>query len=294
LTRPANPLSECTMPFDLQQIELPFQMRPDLRRLGADAVHLHALAPASPLFHEKRQVSLAAQAVHVVPGFDAGPAIAAIWQQARRDGIAVPTTPPQPMELVLQQDLAVLDLASASVPWMCICVPSGWAPEEKIGLGLAAIHAPVADSAALNPRWNPLARLLTAGGSWERHVWTISPSSRFDQHPGRHAPAPWPSAGDPEDFARRCWLRSERQTFFPVRDGQGQAIGQAVFTITVALQPLPQAVRNAADALRLQQALASMTDAVLAYKRLTAARAPLLAWLSQRAMHGLPRRPRSV
>jgi hypothetical protein len=44
-------------------------------------------------------------------------------------------------------------------------------------------------------------------------------------------------------------------------------------------------VRNVADALRLQQALASMSDAVLAYKRLTAARAPLLSWLSQRAMH---------
>lgn len=282
------------MAFDLQQIELPFRMRPDLRRLDTEAVHLHALAPASALFREKRQVSLAAQALHVATGFDPAPAIAAIWQQARRDGIAVPEAPTLPMELVLQQDLAVLDLASASVPWMCVCVPSGWAPEEKIGLGLAAIHAPVADSAALQTRWNPLARLLTAGGSWERHVWTISPSPRHDQHPGRHAPAPWPSHDDPEYFASQCWLRSERQTFFPVCDGQGRPMGQAIFTITVALQPLPQAVRDTADAVRLQQALASMTDAVLAYKRLTAARAPLLAWLSQQAAHGRPLQPRPV
>jgi dimethylamine monooxygenase subunit A len=282
------------MPFDLQQIELPFQMRPGLRRLGTDAVHLHALAPASPLCHEKRQVSQAAQALHVAPGFDAGPAIAAIWQQARRDGIAIPDTPTLPMELVLQQDLAVLDLASASVPWMCVCAPSGWAPEEKIGLGLAAIHAPVADRAALDPRWNPLARLLTAGGSWERQVWTISPSPRHDQHPARHAPAPWPCAGDPQGFASQCWLRSERQTFFPVCDSRGQPMGQAVFTITVALQPLAQAVRSAADAMRLQQALASMTDAVLAYKRLTAARAPLLAWLSQQTTPERPTSPRPV
>jgi dimethylamine monooxygenase subunit A len=283
------------MPFDLQQIELPFQMRPGLRRLGTDAVHLHALATTSPLFHEKLQVSQAAQALHVAPGFDAGPAIAAIWQQARRDGIAIPETPTLPMELVLQQDLAVLDLASASVPWMCVCAPSGWAPEEKIGLSLAAIHAPVADRSALDPRWSPLARLLTAGGGWERHVWTISPSPRHDQHPGRHAPAPWPSADDADDFARRCWLRSERQTFFPVRDGQGAPMGQAVFTIAVALQPLPDAVRSAADAVRLQQALASMTDAVLAYKRLTAARAPLLAWLSQQqATHEPQRSPGPV
>jgi len=194
----------------------------------------------------------------------------------------------------LQQDLAVLDLASASVAWMCVCVPSGWAPEEKIGLGLTAIHAPVADSKALASRWHPLARLLTGGGHWERHVWTIGPSQRFDQHPWRQAPAPWPADDDPAAFASQCYLRSERQTFFPVRDRDGAPIAQAVFAITVDLQPLTEAVRDAADAARLQQALASMSDAVLAYKRLGAARAPLLAWLASRASPDAPAPSQSV
>ena len=49
------------------------------------------------------------------------------------------------------------------------------------------------------------------------------------------------------------------------------------------LQPLTEAVRDRADAQRLHDALASMSEAVLSYKNLVPARAPLLAWLAQRA-----------
>ena len=104
---------------------------------------------------------------------------------------------------------------------------------------------------------------------------TITPSPRYDQHPRRHARMPWPQARDPASFAAGCWLRAERQTFLPV---QGAA-RQAVFTIRVMLQPLVDAVESADKAARLRQSLASMSDAVLAYKNLTEARAPLLLWL---------------
>ncbi len=276
-----------SMAFDLQQIDVPFRMRPGLRKLGADATHLRALVPGSPLFQAKQRVSRDGQALHVAPGFDAGPAMDAIWRQARRDGIATPD-PSLPLELALEQDLAILDLASTIVPWMCICVPSGWAPEEKIGRTLTEIHTPVADSDTLNGRWPQLAALVGAGQAWERQVWTISPSSRFDQHPQRHAPAPWPDTDEPQRFASLCYLRSERQTFFPVNDPAGQPLGQAVFTISVALQPLPDVVRNAQDATRLFQSLASMSHDVLKYKHLSAARQPLLAWLSQRDTPAAP------
>ena len=79
-------------------------------------------------------------------------------------------------------------------------------------------------------------------------------------------------------FARRLFLRAERQTFFPV----AQDSGQAVFTIQVMLQPLEQAVRTPADAQRLHASLASMSEAVLAYKGLAPARERLLAWLRTR------------
>jgi hypothetical protein len=58
---------------------------------------------------------------------------------------------------------------------------------------------------------------------------------------------------------------------------------QAVFTIRVMLRPLPQALATPQDARRLRDALASMSEPVLAYKGLTPARDRLLAWLEQRA-----------
>lgn len=256
-------------------------MQPGLHRLEQGARHLSALDPASVLFLEKQRVSASGRSLFCRAGFDADAAFASIRAQARRDGIALPPGRPA-LELLLEQDLALLDLTSGGVPWMCVSVPSGWAPEEKIGHSLAAIHSPVAAGAALAAGWPRLARLLTSGGEWERHVWSICPSPRFDQHPHRHAPPAWPASDDLEAFASQCYLRSERQTFFPVCDGDGQPTRQAVFTITPALEPLSEAVRDAARAQRLYQALASMDDAVLVYKRLDRTRAPLLAWLAQR------------
>jgi hypothetical protein len=58
---------------------------------------------------------------------------------------------------------------------------------------------------------------------------------------------------------------------------------QAVFTIAVDSVPLAQAVDTPARAQRLHDAIASMSDAVLAYRSLHAVRAPLLAWLAARA-----------
>jgi hypothetical protein len=136
----------------------------------------------------------------------------------------------------------------------------------------------VADNATLLAAASHLVRLVTGGERFERFVWTLTPSARHDQHPGRHARTPWPGTADPGMFAARCFLRAERQTFFPV---PGVA-GQAVFTIRVMLQPLVEAVRNRADAQRLHDALASMSDAVLAYKNLAPARDRLLAWLATR------------
>ncbi|WP_427911806.1 heme-dependent oxidative N-demethylase subunit alpha family protein [Ramlibacter sp. MMS24-I3-19] len=264
------------MDFDLASIATPFRMQPGLRRLGNDARHLTPLAPDSPLAREKQRVVQAGQSRLAVPGFDAAPALAAITQQAAREGIAVPEG--TPVELAVEEDFAILDGASGTLPWLSVCLPSHWSPEDKLGLDFVAVHRPVADSATLLAANRHLVELATSGEHWERHVWTVSPSPRFDQHPRRHAREPWPDAADPERFAAACFLRAERQTFFPV----GQGTRQAVFTIRVMLQPLAQAVDTAAKAARLHDALASMSEAVLQYKGLAPAREPLLRWLQVR------------
>lgn len=262
------------LPFDPQLVAAPFRMQPGLRKLPAGEPQLTALSPDSPLYEEKRRVVEAGASRHAVPGFDAGPALEAIAAQAASQGLHVAAgTPP---ELAFEEDFAVLDGAAGTLPWLCMCVPSHWAPEDKLGLDFAAVHAPVADAATLLAAGSHLVQLATGGERWERHVWTISPSPGHDQHPARHPRAPWPDAADAHAFAAGCWLRAERQTFFPV----GRGTRQAVFTIRVMLRSLPEAVHSTPKlAIRLRESLASMTDAVLAYKGLTPAREPLLRWL---------------
>ncbi len=261
------------MPFEPSRVAVPFRMQPGLQRLGADARHLTPLAAGSPLWQEKKRVRDAGASRLAVPGFDPQPAIEAILARAAAEGIAAA----EPIELAFEEDFAVLDGASSTLPWLCVCVPSHWAPEEKLGLPFAAVHAPVADNQALLAASRQLVQLVTAGERFERFVWTVTPSGRHDQHPGRHPRTPWPQTADPDAFAAQCFLRSERQTFFPI-----PGRNQSVFTIRVMLQPLADAVARREDAQRLHEALASMSEAVLAYKNLAAARAPLLAWLAAR------------
>ena len=262
------------MVLDLSQIPVPFRMQPGLRRLDCATLQLTPLVAGSALAAEKRAVFDAGQSRYSQPGFDAAPALAAIGAHApaasRFD--AASSAP----ELVFEEDFAVLDGATGTLPWLCVCVPSHWAPEDKLGLDFTAVHRPVADNAALLAAGRRLVALATSGACWERFVWTVSASPRYDQHPRRHPRAPWPATDNAHAFAAACWLRVERQTFFPV----GQGTRQAVFSIRVMLQPLADAVRAPGAARRLHDSLASMSPAALEYKNLAGARAPLLRWLA--------------
>ena len=258
------------MDFDFASVAVPFRMQPGLRKLDAAAPQLTLLDANSALYREKLAVMQAGRSRHAVAGFDPSPALAAIAQRLPSD---------LPPETAYEQDFAVLDGDTGTLPWLCVCVPSHWAPEEKVGLAFAALHAPVADNEMLVAASAQLVKLATSGECWERFVWTVSPSPRHDQHPRRHVRTPWPATVDIEEFGRQCWLRAERQTFFPVNRGTRQA----VFTIRVMLQPLATTVSAPGAARQLHDSLASMSGAVLAYKGLAPAHDRLLAWLALRA-----------
>lgn len=267
------------MDFDFSQINVPFRMQPGLRRIDARALRLTPLHAASRLYAEKQAVFAAGRSRHTVADFDPGPALEAIAALGGASGIPPAGASAAPVELAFEEDFAVLDGATGTLPWLCVCVPSHWAPEDKLGLDFAAVHAPVADNAALVAASRQLVSLVTAGDCWERFVWTISPSAWHDQHPRRHTRQPWPAPADADDFAGRCWLRAERQTFFPV----GRGTRQAVFAIHVMLQRLAEAVEAPGLPRRLHDSLASMSQAVLDYKNLGPAREPLLRWLQSRS-----------
>ena len=256
------------------------------------------------------------EALLAVPGFDALPALQAIAGEAAREaepafvlgsaddcgaprlGWALRAGRPEgdgeaaigdllarlPVEkrttallcLALEEDFAVIDGASATIPWLAVCLPSRWAPQEKLGRHFAEVHAPVAENALLIEASDRLARLVTGSDRWERVVWTVSADPRLHQHPAR-GKVDWPEAADAEAVIALASLRHEHQTFIPVL-----RTGQAVFTIRVASEPLDAALGSRDDAARLHAALASMSPAVLAYRGLAPVRERLLEALRRR------------
>jgi hypothetical protein len=180
------------------------------------------------------------------------------------------------LSLAFEEDFAVID-AAACIPWLAVCLPSRWAPEDKVGKHFAEVHAPVADNAVLIAASEQLARLVTGPERWERFVWTVSADPRLHQHPA-HNDAAWPVDADADRLAGQASFRHEHQSFLPVAGA-----GQAVFTIRVESEPLDRAIASRDAARRVHDSMASMSPAVLAYRGLETARDRLLAWLAARA-----------
>jgi len=180
------------------------------------------------------------------------------------------------LALAFAEDFAIIDGRTALIPWLAVALPSHWAPEHKIGLHFAQVHAPVADNQILLAAGEALARLVSSPMRWERFVWNVTVNPRLNAHPAQAAPRWLP--GDGDSVAAQAWWRTERQTFIPVAGA-----GQALFTILVDTQPLTEAIDSPARALRLHDTLASMSPAVLHYRNLSTVRAELLQWLARRA-----------
>ena len=182
------------------------------------------------------------------------------------------------LALAFAEDIAIVDGERATIPWIAACLPSHWAPQDKVGRHFTAVHGPVADSEMLRRAGEHLMRLVCGAERWERFVWNVTRWPRLNAHPQLADDAPWPHDAFADAASPRAWVRSERQTFIALPE-----LTQAVFTIGVDCVPLARAIDTADKAARLHAAVASMSDAVLAYRNLTAARAALLAWLAARA-----------
>lgn len=177
--------------------------------------------------------------------------------------------------LAFAEDLAVVNGRDGSIPWLAVCLPSHWAPEDKVGRHFSEVHAPVADNTLLLKASDSLTRLICGPERWERFVWNVTDQPRLHAHPAHVAEQRWQQTA-----VEQAWFRSERQTFIPVA---GQDPHQAVFTILVQVQPLADVLDTPSRARALHDAIASMSPAVLAYRSLHSVRGPLLHWLATRA-----------
>lgn len=310
------------MAFDFDtQVTAPFRMQPGLRRIEPGTPQLTPMNPGSRAQREKLAVlsSYWPQALCAGPDFDARPALAALCEEAANeqpgawtwDGSRATSTQqdvacdldgsteqrslgrygcgdevarclaalppawrmPALLSLSFEEDFAIVDADAGTIPWLAVALPSHWAPEDKVGRHFAAIHAPVADNRLLVEAGAGLLRLVAGTTRWERFVWSIADDPHLHAHPARETTPRWQRT-----TVDQAWFRSEHQTFIPLPD-----LRQAWFTIHVQVRPLAEVLDTPERAARLHAAIASMSEAVIAYRGLTTVRGALLDWLARRA-----------
>lgn len=262
----------------------PFRMRPGLSRLDAAADPAPALflrdAQAGAYAEHKRRV-LAAMPARGLVG-EADPAVL----QAIADAYAAQTgvvLAPDARALAegLQEDFVILhdeaDEHGDTLRTRClsVCFPSNWNPAEKLGLDFGAIHAPVADNALLQAGGRGIVDLAFRQARMLRHVWLLTPGGDLAQHPETRRTR-WDDVQAEADacggrLIDRVFFRVERQTTLPL-----PALRRGVFFIRILVAPLADVLAVAPPrAGELAEALASMSEAVVAYRGMTAVRARL-------------------
>jgi hypothetical protein len=171
---------------------------------------------------------------------------------------------------VWEPDLLFLRTVEDSQPELvggCVCFPSSWRFEEKLGQPLDAIHTPVPTFNAQfeNPVKQFLAR-MKPGISWERINWGLSRTQELNQHPNRRLPR-LDASVDLDDV----WFRVEYQSLVALPRSNG-----ILFGIRLIIEPLSRLYLDPAFATGLSRALATMPESVATYKGLLSSRQRLI------------------
>jgi hypothetical protein len=151
----------------------------------------------------------------------------------------------------------------------CVCFPSSWALEDKIGLRIADIHEIVpALNAVIGRQIETFLRKLKPGASWTRNNWGLSRWPDRNQHPRRKLPRLDAGVNRNEVF-----FRLEEQSLVALPQSGG-----LLFGIRIKAFPLSDFLGTSAGE-KLSAALRTMPLAMADYKGLSAARQRILQLL---------------
>lgn len=152
-----------------------------------------------------------------------------------------------------------------------ICFPSSWSPENKLGLNVHHIHAPVPTlNSKLGTRIDSFLLRMRPATGWLRANWGISASATLNQHPSRQlSPVSVQlSAGD-------IWIRIEHQFFYKLPNSGGILFGIRLQNLSVLeITMSPEASRG------LVRALVTMPDEIARYKNILPVREHLIQLLA--------------
>ena len=149
----------------------------------------------------------------------------------------------------------------------CVCFPSSWKLDEKVGHPLQFIHGAVPGlNAQLGRSITAVLRALTPETAWLRHNWGLTRSAQLNQHPARGLPRL-----DATVKLTEVWLRVEHQALVALPLSNG-----ILFGIRIAVHPLEEVKVDTSVTQRLVRALQTMPEDVALYKGIAPARSALL------------------
>lgn len=172
----------------------------------------------------------------------------------------------EPDFLLLSREHATFKLVCG-----CVCFPSSWALEEKIGHPIEHIHHVVpALNSTIGRQIQSFLEKIKPGVSWTRSNWGLSRSPELNQHPNRKTPRL-----DESVSLEEVYFRVEEQSLVLLPSTRG-----ILFGIRIKVFPLSRYIRTE-ESLKLAQALETMPEPMAAYKGLASARPRLIALLRQ-------------
>ena len=126
------------------------------------------------------------------------------------------------LAMSLQEDLVLMERTAdgaVRAALLHVSFPSAWDPGAKLGQDLVALHAPVADNAALQAAAGRLGNALVEKGPFVRWVWTVTTDSRWRAWPPSSAGSRYdPGSGNADGASRPdLYFRVERQTTHAAR-----------------------------------------------------------------------------
>ncbi len=152
------------------------------------------------------------------------------------------------LALMLEEDVAVMHKGRLAA--ICFCFPSGFIPNERIGMLLGDIHRHVGDGEQLVKASPGIARVMTEQPSFRRYVWTVTNNPNLSNHPSTRIDTVPQSMDD-------LYFRWETQTTARVDNDT------SLFFVKMDVLPL-RTVWNS----KILDSINSMSDAVLEYKNL--------------------------
>ncbi len=174
-----------------------------------------------------------------------------------------------------EPDLLLLEPTATGNPLFsagAVCFPTGWAPNEKFGLPLEAIHGEVPRlNASLGVGVRSFFSRLPEDACFERTNWGLAASSELTLHPATRPPRL-----EADTPVSSVWIRIEDQLLaaLPTRAG-------FVFALRLRLVPLCVLTDSPALTLGLARALRTMPDEVAHYKGVAVIRPALLRQLER-------------